>query len=80
MQICRLAKAIGGFGFNIPIVIDRELRVVAGRGRLLAAQELGWSEVPTIRLDDLSPAQARFQARGLSARRLVGRPAVGDAA
>jgi hypothetical protein len=59
MQICRLARAIEGFGFNIPIVIDRELCVVAGRGRVLAAQGLGWREVPTIRLDDLSPAQVR---------------------
>ena len=34
-------------------------KVPAGRGRLLAAQQLGFSEVPTISLDHLTPAQAR---------------------
>jgi|SRR5215469_7213048 ParB-like chromosome segregation protein Spo0J len=58
-QIRQQAKTIESFGFNVPILIDRELRVVAGYGRLLAARALGWCEVPTILLDELSPAQAR---------------------
>jgi hypothetical protein len=33
--------------------------VGAGHGRLLACGELGWSEVPTLCLDHLTPAQAR---------------------
>jgi len=33
--------------------------VVAGHGRLLACDELGWTEVPTLCLDHLTPAQAR---------------------
>jgi ParB-like chromosome segregation protein Spo0J len=58
-QIRQLARSIGAFGFNVPILVDRTLRIVAGHGRLLAAQELGWREVPTILLDHLSEAKAR---------------------
>jgi len=58
-QIRQLVRSIGAFGFNVPILVDRTLRIVAGHGRLLAAQELGWHEVPTILLDHLSEAKAR---------------------
>jgi len=58
-QIRQLARSIGAFGFNVPILVDRTLRIVAGHGRLLAAQDLGWREVPTILLDHLSEAEAR---------------------
>jgi len=58
-QIRQLARSIGAFGFNVPILVDRTLRIIAGHGRLLAAQELGWREVPTILLDHLSETQAR---------------------
>src|SRR6516162_4376608 len=58
-QIRQLVRSIGAFGFNVPILVDRTLRVIAGHGRLLAAQELGWREVPTILLDHLSEVEAR---------------------
>ena len=58
-QIRQLVRSIGAFGFNVPILVDRTLRIVAGHGRLLAARELGWREVPTILLDHLSETQAR---------------------
>jgi hypothetical protein len=58
-QIHRLAKSIAVFGFNVPILIGPKSRIIAGHARLLAAQELGWNEVPTILLGDLSAAQAR---------------------
>jgi ParB-like chromosome segregation protein Spo0J len=35
-QIRRLAASIESFGFNHPILVDRELRVITGHGRLLA--------------------------------------------
>src|ERR1700751_2191529 len=57
-QIRQLARSIGAFGFNVPILVDRTLRIIAGHGRLLAAQELGWREVPTILLDHLSEQKA----------------------
>jgi hypothetical protein len=58
-QIRQLTKRIAAFGFNLPILIDPGLRIIAGYVKLLAARELGWREVPTIRLDHLSPAQAQ---------------------
>jgi ParB-like chromosome segregation protein Spo0J len=58
-QVRQLARSIGTFGFNVPILVDATLRILAGHGRLLAAQELGWREVPTILLDHLDEAKAR---------------------
>src|ERR1700692_2699871 len=58
-QIRQLALSIAAFGFNVPILVDPTLRIIAGHGRLLAAEELGFGEVPTVVLDHLSPAKAR---------------------
>jgi ParB-like chromosome segregation protein Spo0J len=58
-QIGKIADSIATFGFNVPILIDADLKVVAGHGRLLACRLLGREEVPTISLDHLSEAQAR---------------------
>jgi DNA modification methylase len=58
-QIRQIAESIRNFGFNVPILIDREGKVIAGHGRLLACRELGVTEVPTLCLDHLTPAQAR---------------------
>ncbi len=58
-QIRQIARCIESFGYNVPVLVDAELNVVAGHGRLLACRHLGWSEVPTIRLDHLDAAQRR---------------------
>ena len=58
-QIRQIAHSIKAFGFNVPVLVDAELKLIAGHGRLLACRELGITEVPTLRLDYLSPAQAR---------------------
>lgn len=58
-QIAQIAKSIAAFGYNVPILIDKESKVLAGHGRLAACQLLGWKEVPTITLDHLTPEQAR---------------------
>jgi hypothetical protein len=52
-------NSINAFGFNVPVLIDHEDKVIAGHGRLLACGELGWTEVPAICLDHLAPEQAR---------------------
>jgi DNA modification methylase len=56
-QVRQIAESIKAFGFNVPILVDREGNVVAGHGRLAACCELGMSEVPTLCLDHLTPAQ-----------------------
>ncbi len=58
-QIRQIARSIETFGFNVPILVDSDLKIVAGHGRAMAAKELGLSEVPTISLDHLTDAQAR---------------------
>jgi DNA methylase/ParB-like nuclease domain len=58
-QIKRLAKSMRTFGVVNPILIDAQSRIVAGHARVLAAKSLGLSEVPTILLEHLSPAQLR---------------------
>ncbi len=58
-QIQQIADSIKTFGFNVPILIDRDGKVVAGHGRLLACRPLGITEVPTLCLDHLTAAQAR---------------------
>ena len=58
-HVRQLAKSIQAFGFNCPVLIDAQNHVVAGHGRLLAAKSLGWTEVPAIRLEHLTPDQVR---------------------
>jgi hypothetical protein len=58
-QVGQIAQSIESFGFNVPILIDGASNVVAGHGRLLAAKKLGWTKVPTIRLDHLTETQRR---------------------
>jgi ParB-like chromosome segregation protein Spo0J len=58
-QIQQIANSIEAFGFNVPILVDNDLKVIAGHGRLLAARKLGWDEVPTISIGHLTEAQAR---------------------
>ena len=56
-QIRQIADSIETFGFNVPVLVDAELKVICGHCRLLACDELGWTEVPTLCLDHLTPAQ-----------------------
>jgi DNA modification methylase len=58
-QIRQIARSIETFSFCVPVLVDATLKVVAGHGRVAAARVLGLNEVPTIRLEHLSEAQAR---------------------
>jgi len=58
-QIKQIAESIRVFGFVNPVLVDRNNRVIAGHGRVEAARLLGMTEVPTIRLEDLSEEQIR---------------------
>jgi hypothetical protein len=61
-QIRQIARSIETFGFNVPVLVDANMKVIAGHGRLLAARQLGLPEVPTISLEHLTPARARNRA------------------
>ena len=58
-QIAQIAESIRVFGFNVPVLIDDDNKVIAGHGRVLACQLLGITEIPTICLGHLSPEQIR---------------------
>lgn len=58
-QIRQIASSIERFGFTNPILIDDDLRVLAGHGRLQAAKLLGMNIVPSIRLSDMSEAEKK---------------------
>jgi DNA modification methylase len=58
-QVRQLARSIDLFGFNVPVAIGSDDNVIAGHGRIMAARQLGWTEVPTACLSHLSEAQAR---------------------
>ncbi len=58
-QIAEIAASIKAFGFNNPVLIDKDGGIVAGHGRVEAAKLLGHATVPTIRLEHLTDAQKR---------------------
>jgi DNA modification methylase len=58
-QIARIAASIAQFGWVVPALIDDRGVLVAGHGRLLAAQMLGLKDIPVIRLSHLSDAESR---------------------
>jgi hypothetical protein len=59
-QLGKLAASLDRFGFVLPIVTDGQGRVVAGWGLVLAARQLGLTEVPAVRVTDLSEAELRM--------------------
>ena len=58
-QIAQIAASIAEFGFTNPILVGEDGVIIAGHGRLLAAQQLGLDEVPVIVLDHLTATQRR---------------------
>ena len=58
-QVAQLASSIKEFGFTNPILVDKDNGVIAGHGRLLAAEVLGLDEVPALVIDGLTPAQQK---------------------
>lgn len=51
--------SIQEFGFNTPILVDRNNVIIAGHTRLRAAKRLKMEEVPVIRLEELTEDQAK---------------------
>jgi len=58
-QIEQIANSIREWGFTIPVLIDPEGNVIAGHGRLLAAKQVGLSEVPCMVAHDWTEKQKR---------------------
>lgn len=58
-QVSQLAASIKEFGFNNPVAIDADGMILCGHGRVMAAQKLHLTEVPTVCLSHLSPTQVK---------------------
>jgi len=56
-QVAQVAASIKEFGFNQPIVLDKDNFIIVGHGRYEAAKLLGLKEVPAI-VVDLTPEQS----------------------
>ena len=58
-QVKLIANSIKQFGFQQPIVVDKDNVVVIGHGRLLASKRLKLAQVPVVRVDNLTEDQIR---------------------
>jgi DNA modification methylase len=58
-QVAQVAASMKEFGWTNPILVGADNDVLAGHARLLAARQLGMTEVPVIPLGHLSEAQRR---------------------
>ena len=58
-QILQLRASLREFGFVNPVIADKELNIIAGHGRILAAKEEGITEVPCVFAEHLTEAQKR---------------------
>ena len=54
-----VAESIKEFGFKVPIIVDKDLTIVAGHTRYKAAKKLKIKEIPCIIADDLTPEQVK---------------------
>ena len=58
-QVDMIINSIREFGFNQPIVIDKNNEIIVGHGRYLAALKMGMQEVPIIRKENLTEEQVK---------------------
>lgn len=58
-QIEKIAKSMKEFGFINPVLVDGDLNVIAGHGRILGAKKLGMKEVPCLFIENLTEEQKR---------------------
>ena len=58
-QVAQIAGSIREFGFNNPVLVDKDHTIIAGHGRVLAARKLGLTDLPVIVLDHLTESQRK---------------------
>lgn len=58
-QVEKIANSIKEFGFTQPVIIDKNMSVVAGHGRILGAKKAGLKNVPTVMLEELTEEQIK---------------------
>lgn len=58
-QILQLRSSLREFGFVNPVIVDKDLNIIAGHGRVLAAKAEGLTEVPCVFAEHLTDAQKK---------------------
>lgn len=58
-QVAKIRESIREFGFINPVLLDENLEIIAGHGRVAAARDIGMTEIPAIILSHLTDAQKR---------------------
>ena len=58
-QILKLRSSLREFGFINPVIVDRDLTIIAGHGRVMVAKAEGIKEVPCVFVDHLTEAQKK---------------------
>lgn len=58
-QVKAIANSIKEFGFRQPLVLDKNMEIIVGHGRLAAAKLLGMTAVPVVMANDLTDEQVK---------------------
>ena len=58
-QVKKIAASIREFGFLNPVLIDKDKNIIAGHGRVMAADLLKLEEVPCVYIEGLTEAQKK---------------------
>ena len=58
-QVNKIVASIEEFGFLSPCLIDQDYNIIAGHGRVMAAEQMGLSKVPCVFVEGLTEAQRR---------------------
>lgn len=58
-QVTKIASSIREFGFLSPVLIDKDFNIIAGHGRVMAAEKLDLDAVPCVFIDGLTEAQRK---------------------
>ena len=58
-QILQLRSSLREFGFVNPVIVDKDLNIIAGHGRVMAAKAEGLTEIPCVFAEHLSDAQKK---------------------
>ena len=58
-QVKKIAASIREFGFLNPVLIDKDKNIIAGHGRVMAADLLKLEEIPCVYIEGLSEAQKK---------------------
>jgi DNA modification methylase len=58
-QIKQIANSIKEFGFNVPVLIDKDNTIISGHGRVEAARRINFKTIPTIKIEHLTDEQKK---------------------